>query len=202
MIEELRKYIETTIYKEYQKNDKGHDINHIKYVTDRCLELSKNNDVDFNILYVAAAYHDIGHHINPKEHEIISARIMYNDLNLRKYLSNENIDIIKEAIEDHRASSNHIPRSIYGKILASADRNINVDIYLNRTYNYTKNHNKDLSFNEIMEKSYKHMIDKYGKNGYAKSYIIDDKYKQFLKDIDYLINNKEVFINRYKKNIR
>ena len=53
-----------------------------------------------------------------------------------------------------------------------------------------------------MEKSYKHMIDKYGKNGYAKSYIIDDKYKQFLKDIDYLINNKEVFINRYKKNIR
>ena len=42
------------------------DINHIKYVTDRCLELSKNNDVDFNILYVAAAYHDIGHHINPK----------------------------------------------------------------------------------------------------------------------------------------
>lgn len=118
MIEELRKYIETTIYKEYQKNDKGHDINHIKYVTDRCLELSKNYDVDFNVLYVAAVYHDIGHHINPKEHEIISARIMYNDLNLRKYLSNENIDIIKEAIEDHRASSNHIPRSIYGKILA------------------------------------------------------------------------------------
>ena len=165
MIEELRKYIETTIYKEYQKNDKGHDINHIKYVTDRCLELSKNYDVDFNVLYVAAVYHDIGHHINPKEHEIISARIMYNDLNLRKYLSNENIDIIKEAIEDHRASSNHIPRSIYGKILASADRNINVDIYLNRTYNYTKNHNKDLFFNEIMEKSYNHMIDKYGKNG-------------------------------------
>ena len=50
MIEELRKYIETTIYKEYQKNDKEHDINYIKYVTDRCLELSKNNDVDFNVL--------------------------------------------------------------------------------------------------------------------------------------------------------
>ena len=73
---------------------------------------------------------------------------MYNDLNLRKYLSDKNIEIIKEAIEDHRASSNHIPRSIYGKIVASADRNINVDIYLNRTYNYTKNHNKDLFFNK------------------------------------------------------
>lgn len=82
------------------------------------MELSKNYDVDFNVLYVAAAYHDIGHHINTKEHEIISARIMYNDLNLRKYLSDKNIEIIKEAIEDHRASSNHIPRSIYGKILA------------------------------------------------------------------------------------
>ena len=43
----------------------------------------------------------------------------------------------KEAVvEDHRASTDHEPRSIYGKIVAEADRIIDPDITLRRTVQY------------------------------------------------------------------
>ena len=43
---------------------------------------------------------------------------------------------MKEAVEDHRASNKHVPRSIYGKIVAEADRIIDPDITLRRTVQY------------------------------------------------------------------
>lgn len=43
---------------------------------------------------------------------------------------------MREAVEDHRASSDHEPRSIYGKIVAEADRIIDTDITLRRTVQY------------------------------------------------------------------
>ena len=48
----------------------------------RCSKLSKNMDVDNNMLYVITTYHDIGYHIDYKNHEIVSAQIMYNDIYL------------------------------------------------------------------------------------------------------------------------
>ncbi len=115
--EELKRYVEQNIFPQYILNDKGHQIEHIKYVINRCSKLSKNMDVDNNMLYVIAAYHDIGHHIDYKNHEIVSAQIMYNDINLNKFFSNENLIIMKEAIEDHRASLDREPRNIYGKLI-------------------------------------------------------------------------------------
>lgn len=75
------------------------------------------------MVYVIAAYHDIGHHIDSKNHEVISADIMSKDENLKKFFTDEELIIIKEAIEDHRASSKEDSRTIYGKIVSSADRN-------------------------------------------------------------------------------
>ena len=106
MYEKLKRYIELNIFPQYIQNDKGHQIEHIKYVINRCYKLSKNMDVDYNMLYVIATYHDIGHHIDYKNHEKVSAQIMYNDINQNKFFGNENRIIMKEAIEDHRASLN------------------------------------------------------------------------------------------------
>ena len=39
-------------------------------------------DVNYNMVYVIAAYHDIGHHIDRKNHEKVSADIMCQDKNL------------------------------------------------------------------------------------------------------------------------
>ena len=126
----LKKYIEENLFPQYNKNEKAHNIEHIKFVIRRSFELIEQNelDVDNDIVYVVAAYHDIGHHIDPQKHEIVSAEMMAKDEKLKNFFSKEELLIIKEAIEDHRASSDRDePRSIYGKIVSSADRNNTVE---------------------------------------------------------------------------
>ena len=86
---ELREYIEQVIFPEYQKNDKAHNIEHIAYVLKRCQELSFDMSLDQNMLYIIAAYHDIGHHVDAKNHEKISAQIMRKDQKLSEFFSQE-----------------------------------------------------------------------------------------------------------------
>lgn len=135
--EELVKYIENEILPLYDRNEEGHGRKHIKTVIRRSIALSKEYDVNLDMVYTIASYHDIGHYIDRKKHEIISAEIFMNDENVKKYFTEEQRNIIKEAIEDHRASSNHKPRSIYGMIISSADRTImDIDYTIKRTYSY------------------------------------------------------------------
>ena len=85
------------------------------------------------MVYTIASYHDIGHHIDSKTHEIISADIMSKDNNLANFFTPEELITIKEAIEDHRASAKDDPRSIYGRIVSSADRRLfKKNIYLRK----------------------------------------------------------------------
>ena len=125
----LKEYIEKNIFPLYQRNEKGHDITHIQYVIERSFELVEQNElaVDLDMVYAIAAYHDIGHYIDSKIHEIISAKIMQEDKTLLSFFNEKQLETIKQAIEDHRASSDHEPRSIYGKIVSSADRNDTVE---------------------------------------------------------------------------
>lgn len=76
----LKKYIESNIFPEYQKNDAGHNLSHIQYVITRSLNFTKElENINYDMVYTVASYHDIGHHINPKKHEIISADILFQD---------------------------------------------------------------------------------------------------------------------------
>ena len=121
---ELKKYIENEIFPIYKKNDLGHNLDHIKYVIDRSIIFaSKQANINLNMVYVIAAYHDIGHHIDAKNHEKVSAEILLKDSKLREFFTEEEMITMSEAIYDHRASLETEPRSIYGKIVSSADRN-------------------------------------------------------------------------------
>ena len=84
---ELKKYVEEKVLPEYSKNEPAHFINHIRYVINRSFDLVKENKLDVNLdmVYVIVAYHDIGHHIDSKKHEIISAEIMFKDENLKNF---------------------------------------------------------------------------------------------------------------------
>ena len=156
-------------------------------------------NVDNNMLYVIAAYHDIGYHVDYKNHEKVSAQIMYNDTNLNKFFSDDNLIIMKEAIEDHRASLDREPRSIYGKILSSADRNIDVNDSLKRIYLYSITHFDKFSEEETINESYKHTIEKFGIDGYANFFVEDMEYNNYLKELRNLLGNKEEFIERIKE---
>lgn len=197
--EELKIYIENNIFPKYFKNDKGHQIDHINYVINRCFKLSKSKNIDLNILYVVAAYHDIGHYIDSKNHEIISASIMYEDENLKKFFNEKQLKIMKEAIEDHRASLDREPRSIYGKLVSSADRNVNVDESLRRIYFYSKKHFNELKEEETIEECYNHTLKKFSEEGYANFFSEDKDYENYLKELRHLLNNKKEFVARLKK---
>ena len=155
MNEELVQYVENEVFPLYNRNEEGHGINHIKTVIKRSLELAKDYDVDLDMVYTIASYHDLGHYIDRKTHEIISAKIFMKDEKIRQWFTDEQRSIIKEAIEDHRASSNHEPRTIYGKIISTADRTIiDIDNTIKRSYSYGKRNYIRLSEEEQIERVY------------------------------------------------
>ncbi len=203
MNEELVKYIENEVFPKYDKNEEGHGIKHIKIVIKRSLELAKDYDVNLNMVYTIASYHDLGHYIDRKTHEIISAKMFMQDEKIRQWFTDEQIIIIKEAIEDHRASSNHEPRTIYGKIISTADRTlIDIDSTIKRTYSYGKRNYIDLSEEQQIERVYRHLTEKYGENGYAKVYLEDKEFEDALDKLRQALSNKEEFIKRVKKVVK
>ena len=200
--ENLKKYIEEDVFPEYSKNEPAHNIEHIKYVINRSFKFADTvPNINYDMVYTIAAYHDIGHHIDPKKHEIISGEIMSKDENLKKFFSVEELKIIKEAIEDHRASSNHEPRSIYGKIVSTADRNNTVEACLRRSYSYNQKLHPEYNDEQIFEDCHFHLNDKFGENGYAKFFFKDEEYEKFLTDIRKLLADKNNFIETQKNYI-
>ena len=192
----LKQYIDEKILPEYELNDGGHNSEHVKYVLKRAFELADGYEINYDILYTCVCFHDVACHIDRENHEVLSAQRVYEDDFLNGFFSIIEMKKIKEAIEDHRASLEYIPRNIYGKILSSADRKVEVKQYLIASISYGKKKNPEIDKNESIERSYQFAIKKFGKNGYAvnKSYVEDLKYKKFLEDIQYLIENKKLFI--------
>ena len=200
--EDLKKYIEENVFPEYSKNEPAHNIEHIRYVIRRSFKFADTvPNINYNMVYTIAAYHDIGHHIDSKRHEIISGEIMSKDENLKNFFSEQELIVIKEAIEDHRASSNHEPRSIYGKIVSTADRNNTVESCLRRSYTYNKKLHPEYDDEKIFEDCHFHLNDKFGENGYAKFFFKDEEYEKFLKDIRELLSDKKRFIETQKNYI-
>lgn len=198
--EKLVEYIEKKIFPLYDRNEFAHGINHIKTVIKRSLELADGYDVDFNIVYTVAAYHDLGHFIDRKRHEIISAEMFMKDENIKRWFADEQRMVIKEAIEDHRASCNHVPRTIYGKIVSTADRTIvDMDNTIKRSYTYGKKNYIGLSEEEQFDRVYEHLVEKYGESGYAKVYLEDKEFDEAVGKLRQALENREEFIERVKR---
>ena len=198
---EIKEYITTKILPEYELNDKGHNLVHVNKVLERAFEISKKYEVDENILYVVVCFHDIACHINREKHEILSAERLYEDNQLKQFFSEEQIEVMRDAVADHRASLEYIPRNIYGKILSSADRKVDIEEFMRASMGFQKSKEPNSTDEELIEHSYLIAIKKFGKNGYAvkKFYVEDEKYEKFLKELQDLIDNKPEFIERAKK---
>lgn len=200
---ELKEYIENNILPLYDNNYIGDRRDRIIYVINRSQEIIKENklDIDWNILYTAISYHDLRKNNDEKEHELISADIMYNDEFIKLFFDDKERLLIKEAIEDQRAKLEREPRNIYGKILSSASRNSSVEQCLERSYNYGKKKNPNNTDEEIFEGSYSALLGKFGKDGQANFYFKDKKYEKFLKEIRELLSDKEKYIDTQREYI-
>ena len=118
----LKKYIEDNVFPRYENNDSGHNLSHIQYVIDRSMKFAMTvENINLDMVYTIAAYHDIGHSIDAKNHEKVSSEMLLADQKLREFFSEEEMKVMVDAVYDHRASLEGEPRSIYGKIVSSAD---------------------------------------------------------------------------------
>lgn len=198
----LKQYIQKLIEYHYNMNDKGHGVEHAEYVIDRSMNFADQiENINYEMVYVIAAYHDVAHHIDAKNHEIISAKMLREDEKLKEFFTDEQIKIMSEAVEDHRSSMEAEPRSIYGKIVSSADRNTSVEATLVRCYSYNRRHFPELSEEEVIDECRKFLLKKFGINGYArnKMYLDDKQYRKYLDNITELASNSERFSIEIKR---
>ncbi len=194
----LLKYIKTNIFPLYERNNKSHQLWHIKGVIERSLIISKDFNVDLNMVYTIAAFHDIGNYISRKNHEIESAKIFMKDKYIKSFFTYYKRKIIKEAIEDHRASLKTEHRSIYGKIIATADRFNKINDLLKSIHLFTLEKNKGISWDEAVEICYEYLETKYGENGYAKIPLKHKSYDKFFISIRKLLKDKDMLSKKLK----
>ncbi len=171
MNKELQIYIETEIIPRYASFDKAHRVDHVLTVISQSLALAQHYDVDPDMVYAIAAYHDTGLTEGREIHHSASARIIRADVHLREWFSDEQIEIMADAAEDHRASNKNAPRTIYGRIVAEADRIIDGDTIIRRTIQYGLSHYPDLDHEGHFERFMAHMAEKYDEGGYLQLWI-------------------------------
>ncbi|MBE0701093.1 MAG: HD domain-containing protein [Acholeplasmataceae bacterium] len=189
MNKKLIEYIEDNIIPIYRKMDAAHRPNHVRRVIKHAMEIAADFDVNQELVYVIAAYHDIGMQFGRENHHLTGGEYLENDLFLNSIFSKDTIKTMKQAIEDHRASNDIPPRSIYGKIIAEADRDIHPDIVLKRTVQFGLNHHPELSFDAHFERVYHHIKEKYGPQGYLKLWLKTKRNQDGLKMIHKLLEN-------------
>ncbi len=167
----LREYIEQEILPRYENYDSAHRLDHIGAVIRRSADLAKGFDVDEDMVYAIAAYHDLGICEGRELHHLSSARMMREDGNLRQWFSEEQIETMAQAVEDHRASAKSAPRSVYGRIVAEADREIDADTIVRRTIEYGLSHYPEYDRQGQFNRFKEHIDQKYARGGYIKIWI-------------------------------
>ena len=168
---DLVEFIETQILPRYAAFDRAHNMEHVTRVIRSSLELVKATGADVNMAYTIAAYHDLGMIGHRADHHIRGGKILAADARLKKWFSPEQIKIMKEAVEDHRASASRAPRSIYGKIVAEADRDIDTETVVRRTVQFGLSNYPEMDKEGHWKRFKEHMDSKYSKEGYIRLWI-------------------------------
>lgn len=196
---DLVEFIETQILPQYANFDKAHNLEHVTRVIRRSMDLAQKTGADKNMVYTVAAYHDVGMSGPRAIHHITGGKILASDARLKKWFSAEQIKIMKEAIEDHRASASRAPRSLYGKIVAEADRDIVPEVVFQRTVQFGMANYPEMRKEEHWERFKKHMDEKYSVNGYIRLWIPGSPNEERLKELRNIIANTTLLREQFEK---
>ena len=168
---DLMEFVEVNILPRYNAFDKAHNLSHANRVIRQSIDLARTMGADINMAYVIAAYHDLGLEGPRAVHHLTSGKILLADKRLLKWFSPTQLQVMKEAVEDHRASASHAPRSLYGRIVAEADRDIDPETVIRRTVEFGLGHYPEKNKEEHWERFMEHMHNKYSSHGYIKLWL-------------------------------
>lgn len=183
----LQAFVESEIIPRYAAFDKAHQEDHARSVIEQSMALVPYYDVCPDMVYAIAAYHDLGLAQDRKTHHLVSGRIVREDTRLREWFSPAQIATMAEAVEDHRASSDHDPRSLYGKIVAEADRLIDTSTIVRRTVQFGLKHYPELNREAHIMRALEHLNEKYAEGGYLKLWIPESPNAERLRELQRLI---------------
>ena len=184
---DLVEFVETQILPRYTAFDKAHNLSHAQQVIAQSLQLARQLGADLDMAYVVAAYHDLGLEGPRAVHHLTSGKILIQDARLKKWFAPEQLRMMKEAVEDHRASASRAPRSLYGKIVAEADRDIRPETVIRRTIQFGLANYPELDAEQHWQRFMQHMDEKYSTHGYIRLWIQGSENERRLNELRALI---------------
>ncbi len=202
---ELKKYIEENIFPKYDKFY-AHGMLHINSVIENMMMLAEYYDLNVDMAYTIASYHDSGLGIDRENHEYESGKILINDKELKKYFSEEQLDIMREAIEDHRGSRKTRPRNFYGECISDSDRDFDISILARRQINTTlKCYPEIRTFDEHFERCYKYICGRINSSGvfnlWTNNPILVERRDKFQEDYLNKEHAREIYKNEWNNAI-
>ena len=198
--QDIRTYIEQEILPRYNDFDAAHQRNHAEEVIERSLALAEHYEVNINMVYAIAAYHDTGLCEGRDTHHLVSGHIIREDGRLREWFDEAQIETMAQAAEDHRASSGHEPRSIYGKIVAEADRLIMPEKVIRRTIQFGLNHYPELDKERQYQRFKAHLMEKYSDTGYLRLWLPESENAPRLEELRKIIRDENKIREAFEQN--
>ena len=196
---DLMEFVEKNILPRYNEFDRAHSLAHVTGVIRRSLAIARRMGADPNMAYAIAAYHDLGLEGPRAIHHVTSGKILSTDARLKRWFSPEQIRIMKEAVEDHRASASHSPRSVYGKIVAEADRDLNPDNVFRRAVQFGLSNYPQYDKEQQWDRFAQHMKEKYSEHGYIRLWIPNSPNAEKLNEIRTIISQPSLLRTHFNR---
>ena len=189
----IKNYVERVILPRYDAFADGHDRSHVEMVIRESLYLAEKHGADADMCYLIAAYHDLGIPQGRKTHHLTSAAILAADMALSAWFDEEQLLIMKEAVEDHRASAEVRPRSLYGCIIADADHYVAPENVIKRTIQYGRVNYPEMTAEEQIARAREHLKNKYCDGGYLHFHLNDPRSLEGLEKLRTLAADEKWF---------
>ncbi len=196
---EIMEFVEQQILPRYNAFDKAHNLVHVQRVIRESLALAERLSVDEDMVYVVAAYHDLGLSGPRAIHHLTSGKILSTDARLRRWFSPQQLKVMKEAVEDHRASASHTPRSIYGRIVAEADRELEPEVVVSRTIAFGLEKYPEKDKEEQWQRFVEHLKNKYSESGYIHLWIPNSPNEERLRRLRNIISDEKALRAMFEK---
>lgn len=196
---DLMEFVERQILPRYNAFGESHGLRHVNRVIKNSLRLAQVTGADIDMVYVVAAYHDLGMSGPRAIHHLTGGKILFADARLKRWFSPEQLKVMKEAVEDHRASFSRQPRSIYGKIVAEADRDLEPEEIFTRCIQYGMENYPEKDKEEQWERFKHHMDEKYSQHGYIRLWIPNSPNEANLRQLRSIIEDEKKLRQEFEK---
>lgn len=189
--EKIKRYIEHVILPQYHNLDAAHNVSHIQKVIQTSLNLALRNGANCEMAYVIAAFHDLGIKYGRANHAYNSGQILLNDKFINIMFTKRQMAVMVQAVEEHGSSHKMEPHTIYGKIIAQADRSLDIEMMVERAIGYGIANYPQYTNEEQCNRAIEYLQGKYGIDGRVKLWIDDDADLRKLNTVQNVVMDSE-----------